>query len=141
MRRSLAAMRFYFFFVAVAGCCFCPAPSYADSFFVFRARADIGKSARDLGLPAQKWCADWINKLRGGRDTDRSARSYLKRPRAAACTSGTIAVLTRGKGGGHVGVVESCDRKGNPKLISGNHNGVVGEGVYPRSRVIAWVMP
>ena len=32
-------------------------------------------------------------------------------------------------------------RNGNPIIISGNHNKRVGEAVYARSRVIAYVMP
>jgi hypothetical protein len=31
--------------------------------------------------------------------------------------------------------------KGDPIVISGNHGGRVGEGVYPRSRVLAYVTP
>ena len=50
-------------------------------------------------------------------------------------------MLTRGKNGGHVGVVSGIDPHGNPVIISGNHGHRVGEGVYPRSRVIAYVMP
>jgi len=52
-----------------------------------------------------------------------------------------IAVLTR-KGGGHVGIVTGVDRNGNPILIAGN-NGKrkVGISVYPKRRVIAYVMP
>ena len=54
---------------------------------------------------------------------------------------GAIAVLTRGRRGGHVGVVSGIDKNGDPIIISGNHNKIVGEGIYPRSRVIAYVMP
>jgi hypothetical protein len=54
---------------------------------------------------------------------------------------GAIAVLTRGKRGGHVGVVSGIDKNGNPIIISGNHNKRVGEAIYPRRRVIAYVMP
>src|SRR5690606_33145308 len=54
---------------------------------------------------------------------------------------GAIAVLTRGKRGGHVGVVSGVDANGNPVIISGNHNGRVGVAVYPRSRVVAYVTP
>jgi len=50
-------------------------------------------------------------------------------------------VLTRGKNGGHVGVVSGVDPHGNPIIISGNHGRKVGEAIYPRSRVIAYVMP
>jgi uncharacterized protein (TIGR02594 family) len=55
-------------------------------------------------------------------------------------TVGAIAVLKR-KGGGHVGVVSGVDANGNPILVSGNHNKKVAETVYPKSRVIAYVMP
>jgi uncharacterized protein (TIGR02594 family) len=51
---------------------------------------------------------------------------------------GAIAVLRR-RGGGHVGVVSGFDGRGNPIIVSGNHNRRVGEGVYPRGRVVAWV--
>jgi hypothetical protein len=50
-------------------------------------------------------------------------------------------VLTRGKRGGHVGMVSGVDANGNPVIISGNHNKRVGVAVYPRSRVIAYVLP
>jgi hypothetical protein len=54
---------------------------------------------------------------------------------------GAIAVLTRGKRGGHVGVVSGIDKDGNPIIISGNHGHQVGEAIYSRTRVIAYVMP
>ena len=47
----------------------------------------------------------------------------------------------RRHGGGHVGVVSGIDDKGNPIIISGNHNNTVAESAYPRSRIIAYVMP
>ena len=53
---------------------------------------------------------------------------------------GPIAVLTRGKRGGHVGAVSGIDAQGNPIIISGNHNKRVGEAVYSRSRAIAYGM-
>ena len=54
---------------------------------------------------------------------------------------GAIAVMSRGKRGGHVGIVSGIDRSGNPIIISGNHGGRVGEGAYPRGRIYAYVMP
>ncbi|HET7411819.1 MAG TPA: TIGR02594 family protein, partial [Pararhizobium sp.] len=53
---------------------------------------------------------------------------------------GAIAVMRR-RGGGHVGVVSGIDANGNPILISGNHNHTVAEAAYPRSRIVAYVMP
>jgi uncharacterized protein (TIGR02594 family) len=67
------------------------------------------------------------------------AKSWLSLPRTTAHV-GAIAITSR-SGGGHIGVVTGFDEHGNPSIISGNHNRVVGEGVYPRSRVIAYVEP
>jgi uncharacterized protein (TIGR02594 family) len=53
---------------------------------------------------------------------------------------GAIAVITR-HGGGHVGIVESVEPDGNPVIVSGNHGNRVGVGVYPKSRVLAYVEP
>jgi uncharacterized protein (TIGR02594 family) len=53
---------------------------------------------------------------------------------------GAIAVMGR-RGGGHVGVVSGVDANGNPIIVSGNHNRTVAEAVYPRRRIIAYVMP
>ena len=53
---------------------------------------------------------------------------------------GAIAVMGR-RGGGHVGVVSGIDASGNPIVVSGNHGHRVGESVYPRGRIYAYVMP
>lgn len=92
------------------------------------------------------WCATFMNMVLAkagysGTNSD-AARSFaqygrrIQEPRV-----GAIAVLTRGKNGGHVGVVSGIDAHGNPIIISGNHGRKVGEAIYPRSRVIAYVMP
>jgi GTP-binding protein len=53
--------------------------------------------------------------------------------------SGTaVEAVTKRKGGHHVGIVKGYDQKGNPIMISGNHNRRVGVGVYARNRVIAY---
>jgi uncharacterized protein (TIGR02594 family) len=54
---------------------------------------------------------------------------------------GAIAVMSRGRRGGHVGVVSGVDARGNPIIISGNHNHRVAEAVYPRGRIYAYVLP
>jgi uncharacterized protein (TIGR02594 family) len=92
------------------------------------------------------WCATFMNMVLArtgyagtGSDAAKSFASYGKRinePRI-----GAIAVLTRGKKGGHVGIVTGIDASGNPIIISGNHGRRVGEATYSRSRVIAYVMP
>ena len=53
---------------------------------------------------------------------------------------GAIAVLLR-KGGGHVGVVAGIEPNVDPLTVSGNHNRRVGLGIYPKSRVLAYVEP
>jgi len=53
---------------------------------------------------------------------------------------GAIAVMGR-RGGGHVGVVSGIDSAGNPIIISGNVGHRVVEGAFPRSRIVAYVMP
>lgn len=106
----------------------------------------MGANAKALGLPASLWCADFMNMVlrRSGIEAtgSRAARSYLKygkkidEPRV-----GAIAVFTRGKNGGHIGIVRGTDGAGNPIIVSGNHNNKVAEAVYPKSRVLAYVVP
>ena len=92
------------------------------------------------------WCGNFMNFVlqRTGHQSSPSnqARSFasyghrLPGPRV-----GAIAVMSRGRGGGHVGVVSGIDESGNPIIISGNHGHKVGESVYPRNRIYAYVMP
>ncbi len=92
------------------------------------------------------WCATFMNMVLAkvgysGTNSD-AAKSFAQYGhRVSEPRVGAIAVLTRGKNGGHVGVVSGIDPEGNPIIISGNHGHRVGEAVYPRSRVIAYVMP
>jgi uncharacterized protein (TIGR02594 family) len=110
---------------------------------VVEARKYMGTNPTDR---KRLWCATFMNfvlaKLGYAGTHSDAAKSFayygkrISQPRI-----GAIAVLTRGKRGGHVGVVSGIDPHGNPIIISGNHNDRVGEGVYPRARVIAYVMP
>lgn len=117
--------------------------SYAVPALVSEARKYMGTNPTDR---KRLWCATFMNFVLAkigyaGTNSD-AARSFayygrrISEPRV-----GAIAVLTRGKHGGHVGVVSGIDKNGDPIIISGNHNRLVGEGLYPRSRVIAYVMP
>jgi uncharacterized protein (TIGR02594 family) len=95
---------------------------------------------------ATLWCARFMNfvlerlGLPGtASDVAKSFASYgtrLEGPKV-----GAIAVMNRGKGGGHVGVVSGFDKDGDPVIISGNHSRRVAEAVYDRSRIIAYVAP
>ena len=106
-----------------------------------------GRTANQIGLPTKLWCADFMNfvlRRAGGKGTQsRAARSFLKYgikldgPRV-----GAIAILYRkGPNSGHVGVVRGTDGQGNPIIVSGNHGLTVRQSVYPKSRVLAYVMP
>ena len=92
------------------------------------------------------WCATFMNMVLAkagysGTNSDAAKSFAAYGHRVSVPEVGAIAVLTRGKNGGHVGVVSGIDENGNPIIISGNHGHRVGEAIYPRSRVIAYVMP
>jgi uncharacterized protein (TIGR02594 family) len=90
------------------------------------------------------WCGafmDMVLKKTGHKGGGNLARAYASYGhRVSGPQVGAIAVMTR-RGGGHVGVVSGIDASGNPIIISGNHNDTVAEATYPRSRIIAYVMP
>jgi uncharacterized protein (TIGR02594 family) len=107
-----------------------------------------GASARDLGVPLELWCADFMNfvlRRTGHSSTNsRAARSFLKYGKVLdGPRVGAIAVLKRGRSNvlGHVGVVRGTDGSGNPIVVSGNHGNKVAQSVYPKSKVLLYVMP
>jgi uncharacterized protein (TIGR02594 family) len=74
----------------------------------------------------------------------RAARSFLKYGKVLdGPRVGAIAVLKRGRSNvlGHVGVVRGTDGSGNPIVVSGNHGNKVAQSVYPKSKVLLYVMP
>lgn len=92
------------------------------------------------------WCGRFMNMVlersghKGtGSDMARSFASYGQR--VSGPQIGAIAVMSRGRGGGHVGVVSGIDANGNPIIISGNHGHRVAEATYSRGRIYAYVMP
>jgi uncharacterized protein (TIGR02594 family) len=106
-----------------------------------------GSTAKQLGLPSSLWCADFMNyvlRQAGGKGTQsRSSRSFLQfGKKLDGPRVGAIAIFYRGgPNTGHVGVVRGTDGDGNPIVVSGNHGHKVMESVYPKSKVIAYVMP
>jgi len=95
---------------------------------------------------ASLWCGHFMNFVlsrTGYRPSpSNQARSFASYGRRISGPQvGAIAVMSRGASGGHVGVVSGIDPNGNPIIISGNHNRRVDEGVYPRGRIYAYVMP
>lgn len=92
------------------------------------------------------WCADFMNLVlnrSGLKGTSSSmARSFASYgQRLSGPKVGAIAVLSRGKNGGHVGIVTGVNPDGKLTLLSGNHNNRVAEANYSRNRVIAYVWP
>jgi len=106
-----------------------------------------GRTASQIGLPAQLWCADFMNfilRRSGGAGThSRAARSFLKYGKKLDSPRvGAIAIMTRaGPNNGHVGIVRGTDGQGNPIIVSGNHGNKVMVSTYKKERVIGYVMP
>lgn len=116
---------------------------FGSSGLVDEARRYLGTNPTGMG---SLWCARFLNMVleRSGRQGTGSnmASSFASYGRRVSGPQiGAIAVMSRGKRGGHVGIVSGIDESGNPVVISGNHNKRVGEAVYPRGRVYAYVMP
>jgi uncharacterized protein (TIGR02594 family) len=110
----------------------------------------IGEARKYLGTnPTSRkrlWCARFMNFVLAkagfaGTNSDAAKSFAAYGQRISEPKVGAIAVLTRGRRGGHVGIVTGFDSRGNPILLSGNHGHRVGYGVYSRSRVIAYVLP
>ena len=80
----------------------------------------------------------------GGNGThSRAARSFLDYGKKLdGPRVGAIAIFYRkGANNGHVGVVRGTDGQGNPIVVSGNHGNAVRQSTYPKSKVLAYVMP
>ena len=120
-----------------------PRPLFGWPALVIEARKYIGTNPTDR---KKLWCATFMNFILHklgytGTNSDAAKSFVYYGHRISEPRVGAIAVLRRGKRGGHVGVVSGIDPHGDPIIISGNHNNRVGVGIYPRSRVIAYVMP
>jgi uncharacterized protein (TIGR02594 family) len=106
-----------------------------------------GRNAKQLGLPTQLWCADFMNlvlRKAGGKGThSRAARSFLSfGKKLDSPRVGAIVIFRRGgPNNGHVGIVRGTDGAGNLIVISGNHGNKVQESKYPKSRVLGYMMP
>jgi uncharacterized protein (TIGR02594 family) len=120
-----------------------PMAGFGSSSLVAQARRYLGTNPTGMGA---LWCARFMNMVlekSGRRGTGSNMASSFAGygRRVAGPQVGAIAVMSRGRRGGHVGVVSGIDKSGNPIIISGNHNRRVGESVYPRGRIYAYVMP
>ena len=117
--------------------------SFGSSSVVNEARRHIGGNPTGRG---SLWCARFMNMVlqhsgyRGtGSDMARSFADYGQR--VSGPQVGAIAVMGRGRGGGHVGVVSGIDASGNPIVVSGNNGNRVREAPIARGRIFAYVMP
>ena len=129
---------------AVASAVTAAPQGFGGSNIVAEARRYIG-SGNPTGR-ASLWCARFMNMVlqrsghKGtGSDMARSFAGYGRR--ISGPQVGAIAVMSRGRRGGHVGVVSGIDAKGNPIVISGNYGRRVAESSYSRGRIYAYVMP
>jgi uncharacterized protein (TIGR02594 family) len=119
------------------------ADSFGSSGVVAEARRYVGGNPTGRG---SLWCARFMNMVlersghRGtGSDMARSFASYGQR--VSGPQVGAIAVMGRGRRGGHVGVVSGIDASGNPIVVSGNNGNRVREAPVSRGRIYAYVMP
>jgi uncharacterized protein (TIGR02594 family) len=110
----------------------------------------VGDARRYLGgNPTGRgslWCARFMNMVlqhngyRGtGSDMANSFAHYGTR--VSGPQVGAIAVMSRGRSGGHVGIITGIDASGNPIMISGNNGNRVREAPVSRGRIYAYVMP
>lgn len=119
------------------------ASSFTSSNVVAEARRHLGGNPTGRG---SLWCARFMNMVlqhsgyRGtGSDMANSFAKYGQR--VSGPQVGAIAVMTRGRRGGHVGIITGIDAKGNPIMISGNNGNRVREAPVSRGRIYAYVMP
>lgn len=119
------------------------AMSGGGSGLVSEARRYLGGNPTGRG---SLWCARFMNMVleqtghRGtGSDMANSFAHYGTR--VSGPQVGAIAVMSRGRRGGHVGIITGIDAQGNPIMISGNSGNRVREAPVSRGRIYAYVMP
>ncbi len=116
---------------------------FGSSNIVAEARRYVGGNPTGRG---SLWCARFMNMVlqhsgyRGtGSDMASSFAHYGQR--VSGPQVGAIAVIGRGRGGGHVGIITGIDASGNPIMISGNNGNRVREAPISRNRIYAYVVP
>ena len=105
----------------------------------------VDKARHYLGTNPTGWRSLWCGRFMAMIAPEAAAK--IKNPNRARDWAtlphvspqvGAIAVFKRGRSGGHVGIVTGFEGN-NPIIVSGNNNRKVREGVYPVSRLIAYV--
>jgi uncharacterized protein (TIGR02594 family) len=123
--------------------------AYANAPSSFSSSSVVAEARRYIGTnPTNRrslWCGAFMNMVlqrTGHKPGGNLARGYASYgQRVSGPQVGALAIMSRGRGGGHVGVVSGIDANGNVIVVSGNHNNTVAESVYPRGRIFAYVMP
>jgi len=115
----------------------------SGSSLVSEARRYVGGNPTGRG---SLWCARFMNMVlqhTGHRGTGSAMASSFASygTRISGPQVGAIAVMSRGRGGGHVGIITGVDGSGNPIMISGNNGNRVREAPVSRGRIYAYVMP
>ncbi|WP_128923353.1 TIGR02594 family protein [Bradyrhizobium guangxiense] len=110
---------------------------------VSEARRHLGGNPTGRG---SLWCARFMNMVlqhTGHQGTGSDMASSFARygTRVSGPQVGAIAVMSRGRRGGHVGIITGIDAQGNPIMISGNNGNRVREAPVSRGRIYAYVMP
>jgi uncharacterized protein (TIGR02594 family) len=128
-----------------------PTPSAGNAVSATSGSSGVVSEARRYlgGNPTGRgslWCARFMNLVlqhsgyRGtGSDMANSFAHYGQR--VSGPQVGAIAVMSRGRRGGHVGIITGIDASGNPIMISGNNGNRVREAPVSRGRIYAYVMP
>lgn len=95
------------------------------------------------------WCANFVGLMEKkvgragtGSNMARSYDKYGKKISRSEVRRGDIAVMSRGKRGGHVGYFVEWAPNGKAVIISGNsRGGKVSKGQYALGRIYAWRRP
>jgi uncharacterized protein (TIGR02594 family) len=95
------------------------------------------------------WCANFVGLMEKkvgragtGSNMARSYDQYGKKISRGEVRRGDIAVMSRGKRGGHVGYFVEWAPNGKAVIISGNsRGGKVSKGQYALSRIYSWRRP
>lgn len=117
--------------------------SFGSSGIVAEARRYVGGNPTGRG---SLWCARFMNLVlqhtgHSGTGSDMASSFAHYGQRISGPQVGAIAVMSRGRGGGHVGIITGIDGSGNPIMISGNNGNRVKEAPISRGRIYAYVMP
>jgi uncharacterized protein (TIGR02594 family) len=115
----------------------------SGSSLVSEARRYLGGNPTGRG---SLWCARFMNMVlqhtgHSGTGSDMANSFAHYGTRVSGPQVGAIAVMSRGRGGGHVGIITGVDSSGNPIMISGNNGNRVREAPVSRGRIYAYVMP